>query len=248
MLVFGLCSLIYFSSCSDDDGYSLDKYWQARASVVEEDGNRYHFRLDDGTKLFVAATNGYYKPKSERAIINFTILGDETGTYDHSIRLNGVREILTKQVVELTAANADSIGSDKVEVSDMWSGGDFLNVNFSFLYAYGDRPHFINLVDNTTDAEKPTDGKIHLEFRHNAYKQPANSKANSTACFDLKPFRKEGVDSVNFIIKFRESDTVYKDYKVTYKYKETEETEKAEGDKKEVKGSDITTIDEVEIK
>src|SRR5690606_5915087 len=95
--------------------------------------------------------------------------------------------ILTKQVIELTAQNQDSIGNDPVKANAVWVGGDYLNVSFMFNYG-GIQPHAINLVKNRLTAETSPEA-IDLEFRHNAYQSTESKLYEGFVCFDLKPLR-----------------------------------------------------------
>lgn len=82
LLVIGiaLVSLTLPSCLDDDDSYSLGDIWIAVATVVPEGNNVYYLRLDNGDKLWPAATNyPNYQPKpNQRALVNFTILADST--------------------------------------------------------------------------------------------------------------------------------------------------------------------------
>ena len=82
LLVIGiaLVSLTLPSCLDDDNSYSLGDIWIAVATVVPEGNNVYYLRLDDGDKLWPAATNyPNYQPKpNQRALVNFTILADST--------------------------------------------------------------------------------------------------------------------------------------------------------------------------
>ena len=58
LLVIGiaLVSLTLPSCLDDDNSYSLGDIWIAVATVVPEGNNVYYLRLDDGDKLWPAAT------------------------------------------------------------------------------------------------------------------------------------------------------------------------------------------------
>lgn len=217
IVIWGIFSLLAFLSCDDDDSYSLGDYWISRATINPLGNNAYSLLLDNGENLWIASNQvPHYVPKeNQRAFIDYTILSDEVGDYDHYIRLNDIKNILTKNTITLTAANADSIGNDPIKIGKIWSGGGFLNVNFGYNYG-GTRTHMINLAKNTT-VENPSDGKIYLELRHNAYNDPQKVGAVGYVCFDLKPFREEGKDSLTFVIKATEFEGD-NSYEITYKY------------------------------
>ncbi|MDR1743526.1 MAG: NigD-like protein [Dysgonamonadaceae bacterium] len=212
--------LFSMASCLESDGYSLGDFRVNIASVHAEKDGAYSLILDNGENLWPAATNVLYRPKDgQRVFVNYTLLSGEHNGYDHYIKINDLSNILTKEVLVLNAANADSIGNDPVIVKDMWEGGGYLNVSFLFNYG-GVKPHAINLVKNellSKDASDP----IELEFRHNAYGSATSRLYEGFACFDLRPFRVSDADSVKFSIKVKEAKDVMKIFDIVYKYNQT---------------------------
>ena len=133
----------------DDNSRSLGNFGIDVATVVPEGNNLYTLSLDNGKKMFPAATAVNYTPvENQRVFLNYTILSEERDGYDHYIKVNDIWNILTKQVIQLNAQNKDSIGNDPLKINAMWVGGDYLNVSFMFNFG-GMRPHSINLVENT---------------------------------------------------------------------------------------------------
>lgn len=199
-----LASILFISgmtltSCSD--GYSLDNYIVVVGTVVTTDNSSYYIEEDDGTKLWVAATMDYYHPQNgKRVIANVTLLSDKKGEFDHYIRVNSISHILTKETIQLTEANQDSIGNDRVKVLDIWYGGGYLNFIFGANVG-GYANHFINLVENTL-VTPPNDGKVHLEFRHNANEDPEYRAQQFIVSFNIDKFLNEGEGGVKtFVIK-----------------------------------------------
>lgn len=194
---------IVVTSCSDveDDGYSLDKYWVDIATVRNPDvKNVFFIELDDSTLMWTAASAFHnFKPKDgQRLIANYTILADKrpTGLYDYDIRLNDMYEVLTKPIFYVTPATQDSIGNDSVEITDIWIGSKYLNVEFAF---YGhDKMHYINLVKD--NQRLFTDDKIHLEFRHNGRGDAPLYRRYGIASFDISPLIDVARDSVPLVI------------------------------------------------
>ncbi|MDR1516693.1 MAG: NigD-like protein [Dysgonamonadaceae bacterium] len=223
---FIIAASVLFSmlSCLDSDGYSLGDFQVDIASIhAEGDDGMYSLVLDNGEKLFPAATNVFYKPKDgQRVFVNYTLLSDEKDGYDHYVKINDLSKILTKEAITLNAANADSIGNDPVIVKDMWEGGGYLNVHFLFNYGVGDKPHAINLVKNGLSAKPSASEAIELEFRRNAYGSTASWLQEGFACFDLKPFQVSAADSVKFSIKVKEWKAT-KIFDIVYKYNQAED-------------------------
>src|SRR5690554_3577490 len=154
-------------SC-DDNSNSLGNFGIDIATVMPEGENAYSLLLDNGKQLWPSASAVNYTPAyNQRVFLNYTVLSDAQSGYDHYIKVNDIWNILTKQVIELTAQNQDSIGNDPVKANAVWVGGDYLNVSFMFNYG-GIQPHAINLVKNTLSSQISPDA-INLEFRHNAY-------------------------------------------------------------------------------
>ncbi|WP_036930402.1 NigD-like protein [Prevotella sp. 10(H)] len=218
-----LCSVLAlgFSSCDDIDGYSLGNFWEDIVTVQKIDENTYSFVRDNGEKLWVAAPVGVkWKPKYDRAVINFTILSDEKDGYDHYIRLNDYYDVLTKNAIYIDPDDKfrqDSIGNDPIKVTSVWEGGDYLN--FKFAYNTGEKePHMLNLVSAETDLSLDKD-IVKLEFRHNVNKdEPAKYPVRGYVSFNLKPYKTEGRDKVTFEITWKESNGETKTATVEYKY------------------------------
>lgn len=215
LLVIILSSVV---ACDDSNGYSLGDFRISIATVVPEGPTTYSLILDNGDKLWVGHSNVFYKPSvNQRVFVNYTILSDKAESYGYLIRVNDIWDVLTKPVIELTEETADSIGNDLVRANEFWIGNHFLNVSFSFNYG-GVKPHAINMVQNLQEPNDD-DSTLELEFRHNSYNSPSNRLLDGFASFDLKPFRKEGKDSIPIIIKVKDWDGD-KEYKVMYKYNE----------------------------
>lgn len=203
-------------ACSDNDGYSLGDYRISIATVVPENNQLYSLVLDNGDKLWPAASDVYYRPHiNQRVFVNYTLLSDKQGDFDHYIKINDIWNILTKPIIELTEQNADSIGNDPVRMNDFWIGDNYLNASFSFNYGRI-RPHAINMVINKMEDAKDED-VLMLEFRHNSYNSPSNALYHGFASFDLKPFRQDGKDSIPITIKVKDWDKE-KTFKLMYKY------------------------------
>ncbi len=216
---------LLFTSC-DDDGYDLGKYIICLATVnpLEDNSDSYYLTLDDGTTLWPAAPiNGYYKPKKDqRVLVDFTLLSDSLQGYDHFVRINRLQEILTKQVIDLTAENETEVGNDPIRILEYWIGDHYLNIHFGY-NSGGEKIHTINLVENKLTEATNQDGSIVLEFRHNKNNDPEKYGVKSFAAFDLRKYQKEGQNSVDFLIKVKDFNEEEKEYKITYKYGINEE-------------------------
>lgn len=221
-LQFAALLIIILSSsfaCDNNDGYSLNDFRISIASVVPEAGQSYSLLLDNGKKLWPAASDINYRPSAnQRVFVNYTILSDKIDGFDHYIKVNDIWNVLTKSVIELTEQNRDSIGNDPVKMNNIWIGDHYLNTGFSFNYN-GMKPHAINLVQNKTTTASEDEDVIELEFRHNSYNSTSNTLFNGFACFDLRPFQREDKNSILIKVLVKEWDGE-KEYEVTYNYNE----------------------------
>lgn len=221
LTVFAL-SLLILTGCMNDDDNN-DKYWINIATVENPDNSTEFFlRLDDSTRLWTeSSVFSNYKPANgQRVIANYSILSDKRGTglYDYDIQLNDVYQVLTKGIFQITPAAEDSIGNDSIYVAadDIWIGSKYLNIEF--YYQGYSKTHFINLV---SDASKNyNDGKIHLEFRHNANNDQPVYNRWGIVSFDLSSLENNATDSVKLVIHVnlpdKAGDTTFER---TYRYK-----------------------------
>ncbi len=196
-----LVALIAFNGCkNDDDGYSLGKFWVTTATIEKGTINPYIIVTDNGDRLFPSASDvPWFKTRDgQRVWINYTILGDAEGNIDHFVKVNDLAEILTKGILGLTPANADSIGHDPIDIRSYWFTGDFLTIRF--VYGGGGTIHFINLVQ---DVDNPVNenGLPILEFRHNRNNDPYNYRMRGTVSFNLSALKSEDASAVEFVLK-----------------------------------------------
>lgn len=211
-----LIAILTLISCNNKDEHSLGAFHIDIATVVPIGENTYSVLLDNGKRLWPAASDKKYTPvDGQRVFVNYTTLSDEKDGYDHYVKINDIWDILTKKIIEQTPQNTDSIGNDPVTVNAIWVGSDYLNVDFMFNHG-GIRPHAINLVDNPLSSNT-TSNAIDLEFRHNAYDSSNTKLYEGFVCFDLKPLQRPDVDSVKLAIKVKDLDEE-KTYNVVYRY------------------------------
>lgn len=198
-------------SCSDDnDGYSLGNYAIYMATINPDDNRS--FMLDDSTTLYAAAPFGNYQTKYERAIINFTLLGENYNKHDYAIRLNGIYDVLTKNIIYIDRTNQhemDSIGNEAIIVKRLWQGGGYINIEFEF-QTHGDKLHMINLVNFNKDIA-PTETEISLDFRHHlGGGKPNGYPLKGFVSFRLGEFKNFTSEKITFKINAKnyKGDTV----------------------------------------
>ncbi len=224
LLVFiGVIGMVFFTSCEDDDNYSLDNFWLSSGTITKEVG-AFYVTTDEGKKLWPSASNvsGSLLEDGMRVLVNYTILGDgrSTDSYDYYIKINDVSQILTKPVFNFTAETpvdiVDSIGNDAVTILDTWFTDDYLNVEFE--YGGGAKVHFINLVYNSENATNEN-GEIILELKHNKNNDAYNYRQWGIASFDVSNFKVDDKNEVKFLVKSLGKDGEFGYNKVkTYTY------------------------------
>jgi hypothetical protein len=172
-----------FNSCLDDNAYPLGNMWVSIATARPINDSSFYLTLDDSTTLWPGAPLyiNYQPVKPQRVQINYTKLGDNFEGYDYVIKLNTLDTILTKPISENLGAKNDSVyGIDPVEITTMWVGDGFLNIEFK-TYFSGSIKHFVNLIPATTTNED----SYKLGFRHNAMDDRSSHLRYGFVAFDL---------------------------------------------------------------
>lgn len=223
--------LFVFAGCIDDeDGYSLSDVWLGFGIV--EDSVSYRIVLDDGEILIPVAFggNGHYYENSfagnhkkiktgDRVMINFTILDDKVNNKGeieaYYVKVNSIREILMKGILDITTGNQDSIGNDPVIVEAHWVTNNLLNLQLK--YWGNNEIHFINLV------KKPgvlaaTGQPFELELRHNSNDDDELVPYTAFVSFELDRMQVAGIDSVRFKVKSTDYDGKTHEFSSVYKY------------------------------
>ncbi|WP_291529589.1 NigD-like protein [Bacteroides sp. UBA939] len=160
-------------SCMNDDNSNLRSYLTIGTLNIIE-GREYYFDLDDGDKMYPGDTthvHNYTLIDGQRAFIHFFPLEEDIPGYEYNAQIVEIENILTKPIIPLTTATADSIGNDRINVINLWITNNFLNIEYQFFHSNNeDKKHMLNLVINETpDAPSSEPDYINLEFRHNSY-------------------------------------------------------------------------------
>lgn len=224
VLIFFMMGAIFslMTGCDmDDDGYSLDNAWVGFGLVQKDsEAGVSKIVMDDNEVLF-PATNDYYwheVKNNDRVLVNFTILGNkQNDNHDehYYVRINSLRKILYKGILDITPAKEDSIGNDAIKVKDKWIKGNMLN--FELKYYGGSKIHYINLVKQP-GVINPDNGPVVLELRHNNNDDGEHIPLSAMVTFDLSALKVQGKTSTPFkvIAKGFEGDD---DFEFTAEYK-----------------------------
>ena len=211
-----------FMACHNEEYYSLDKFWQSIATVENPENNSAYFLvLDDSVRLWTAASNTNSRPKDgQRIIANYTILNNqpEGSEYDHDVRMNSVYEVLTKDIFKITPEKQDSIGNDPIGISTMWIGSKSHYLNVEFIFHGRDKLHLVSLVSD--DNKTYSDGKIHLEFRHNANNDTPDYRNAGIVSFDLRSLQDPANEmTLDIVVHVNEyGSSIEKEYNLKYNY------------------------------
>lgn len=160
-------------SCLDDwDDSERSSLTVGTVRIIE--GKDYYFSLDDGSKMYPGDTlyvNNYTLIEGQRAFVYFNLLDEKIDGYDYNAKINHIENILTKDIYSMPAEKADSIGDDRINATNLWITGNYLNIQYQLYHSDNpDKKHMLNLVINeASDGKNDKEGYITLEFRQNAY-------------------------------------------------------------------------------
>lgn len=185
-----LTTMPMLQSCLDDDWNGSTASSLAIGTVRIVDGKDYYFALDEGTKMFPGDTtrvNNYALVEGQRAFVYFNLLDEKVDGYDYNAQINHVENILTKDIYFMPAEKADSIGDDRINITNMWIADNYLNIQYQLYYSGNpDKKHMLNLVVNeASDGKNDKEGYITLEFRQNAYDDEPNIPGPGIVSFKL---------------------------------------------------------------
>ena len=198
------------TSCNND-GYSLGDFALDFATINPGVGNAYSLTLDDGTTLWPAAHNGFYKPKeNQRAFINYTPLQDNFEGYDMAVKINEVIDILTKNPTVLNTATVDSLGNDPIRINQYWIGDGYLNIDFSVGFTPAENKHFINLAKNELNGKEN-----YYNLLHNAYGDNGTYLGHGYVSFNLDGLKKEGETNIEFTLAINLGEKI-EEYTINY--------------------------------
>lgn len=191
-------------SCDDDDGYSIGDFSWDWATVHTTGGGGYYLEGDRwGIIDPVATAIPWFRPVGgERVIAFFNPLHDMEGGKGVQVKMEGIYELLTKGVEDMTTEEeAEEFGDDPIQIyqGDMWLGGKYLNVIFRQEIPRTNK-HRISLVQNKMEAGEPgepetpetfkvaDDGYVHLELRYNTYDDVTEYRGWGRVSYNLEKF------------------------------------------------------------
>jgi len=214
-IIFGILVgfLFVFAGCRNDDGYSVSDMWVGFGIFQADEADNYKIIMDNKDVLIPIASNylpgwGERLDNGERVLVNYTILGDveDSSLQSYYVKVNSIKDILMKGVMEITPENEDSIGNDPIVVEDYWMTDSLLS--FKLKYWGYNGIHFLNLVTQPSMLMSPGIQPYELELRHNANDDDDAIYYTAYVSFSLNSLRIDGVDSVSFIVTAMNYDDV----------------------------------------
>ena len=210
----------FLTSCDmNDDGYSLNDAWVGFGLVQKDlSTESITIKMDDGEVLYPYSTLSWNDLKNnDRVLTNFTILGNKDNpNHDEQyyVKINSLRKILYKGILDIAPAIEDSIGNDPIKVKDKWLKNDMLN--FELGYRGGNKIHYLNLVKQP-GVINPDNGPVVLELRHNTNGDTENLPLSAIVTFDLSSLKIAGKTSIPFKVIAKGFDG--QDFEFTGEYK-----------------------------
>jgi len=209
-------ALLLSCNKNDDENYSLGKIWinMGLVDTINTMGYNFVIYADNGdTLLPVANAVKHFETfNNQRVIVNYTKLGDMGDSSKvFYVKINNLNNVLYKHIVEENKIDDDSLGNDPVNITEMWTNKNMLNIEFSYWGEY--KTHFINLelTDNDSD-------NAELVFRHNSTNDNMSYYYNAIVTFNLEKIKIEGQNERNFIVKWTDYENVEHQMNGTYKY------------------------------
>ncbi|MFV0483707.1 MAG: hypothetical protein ACK5MG_06405 [Bacteroidales bacterium] len=222
-------SSVAFTACSDNDD-NEDVYYSIGTVSVDDDSNINAINSDLGNVINANNTPRTDLDNGARAYVQYinleNVAGEESNVYSADfIYIDG---ILTKNIVEVNPENADSIGNDPINLSEVWFSDGYLNVEFSFLGDY--QMHFINMVGDSalfasggTTEPRGVPDTIYLELRHNAYDDFDRAVMSGLASFRLESLPFYVKTGQIFSVSYKDLDGIIRTKDIEYKLSSKEE-------------------------
>ncbi len=221
-IILLLALLPVLSSCFEEEAEPFYLY-SAFGTVLNPDSTvLFSIVQDDSIVLKIEDTNltDYIPVSGKRILADVEVLEDvDNLDYQYNVKLYNAYDVLTKGIFQISESTQDSIGNDPVTIRSVWVGGGYLNVEF--VYPGMDAVHFINLVSDTSKVF--TDGKIHLEFRHNANDDFPEYNKWGIVSFDLSELKSDALNSVDLAVDINEYYYGTRTYYFTYNWTALEE-------------------------
>ena len=221
-LIFLLGTLVVRCDLNDDSvSGDFDSGLWGSFGLVHRDSSRvdsdFSISLDNGAILFPQNAGSYNMADSARVFVSYNVLDstDTGNSKQYDVMIYQIQNVLFKTIAELTAANADSIGDDPINVEKYWKVNNIITFELSF---WGNSAtHFINLVRSPADTAR--EGQpILLELKHNANDDLQMYQMSAWVSFNLSSLKVAGQDSVSYTLTARQYDGTTYEKKDVFRY------------------------------
>ena len=201
-----LLSVVGLTSCLDDDKHEWLHMKESWGTVI---GTQEEFKIvtDLGNTLLVVENNdpSFQIEDSMRVVVTFTEL-EQRGENVFDIRINAIRELLTKDPLyssQLNEQQVDSVGNDPIEALYAWFGnGQYLNIEFGIYFSDLQKSHMLNLV---VDEEHSTDEQVYVQLKHNAFDDDVRKyEGYGRVSFDIADLIPEGKDQIIVVLEWKD--------------------------------------------
>lgn len=226
-IVFGVLTgfLFLLGGCLNDEGYDMADMYIGFG--VLEDAESHQILMDNGEYLYPVSYEYPWESnesrdgfqEGDRLLVNFTILDTEVNnegdTISYDVKINSVKEILLKGIMDVTTENGDSLGNSPIIVQNAWVTNDLLNLKIKYWGRY--QIHYINLVKQPGDILADSQ-PVELELRHNDNNDDKAIPYTSFVSFKLGELQIASVDSTTFRITSTDYDGQTHSFDMVYKY------------------------------
>ena len=202
--MIALVAVMCFIACNKDTEEEPQKFLIEYGTIEKTDEENYTILLDKGDILLPTENivPGRTLKNNMRVDIDYTILEEAADSCkeDYYVRINYLNEIPTWSIIPYTSSIEDSIGNDPVQIINTQIANGFITVEFYYEASDLSDTHLFSLTRHDTPT---SDGRIRLEFRHNAYGDKGTNKFGHV-CFRLKDEFPDTQDSIRLSITYKD--------------------------------------------
>ena len=191
-----LCALMpLFSSCDDNDGYSIGDFTPPLWATVRSQGTAFYLDCDVWGTLWPVNTHldSSQLVDGQRVITSFNPLADDYEGFDHAVKILSLQPVLTKQLEQVTPDTEEEYGNDPLLIyqGDMSVSGGYLNLLFLQNMPAKEK-HRISLVQSKEDLQAgEEDDYLHCQLRYNDYDALTGYRAYGAVSFYLGELPKD---------------------------------------------------------
>ncbi len=231
LLILGILMVFAFVACDLDDDNDTNRLVSV-GTIVKEGSDPFTIKLDNGNHMTLVNTyTDNDLTDGDRVLVEYEItLTKENDEID--AKVYDIDEILTKGVIQLTEENKDSIGNDPIHIhlDDIWFSEKHLNFIFEY-YGYN-RTHYINLVKPIGNP-LTNDGKVILEFRHNANDDYPSRILRGIVSFEMESLKVADETKIDFVVRFTDFGSEEYEWEGSYTFNTSAQSKSLEISDKE---------------